>query len=204
MTARQLLTYELDVSDVDRGNYGQTRLQLSTHPEEPPQFTVVTALAFAHHITLHPKLGEGWGSQREPTLYAKDTGGELVLWANVGELHHKLLKPAQRLQHVPNVYFYFYEPGQVEHFCKNMRGSKENWISPYNFYQLPDQFVDELASIGTGRRNRWQISIVHEELLITTASGEFLQTHFAPLDMWREYQESLVIPPPMDAPLSRS
>jgi uncharacterized protein YaeQ len=183
-----LYTFELKVNDTEQHTFTKTRIQVQTHPEEPQGYTTSRVIAYAHCLSYEPKLSEGWFESKEPSLSSRDSAGEYSLWCHVGDLNRKLLKVTQRLQQVPKVRFYFYEPEQIVNFCNLMRGSKQNWIAPYEFYQLDPTLHERLEEIGLKRRNSWEINII-EDMIYLAIDDVVLDAELAPLNMWHIYQE---------------
>ena len=187
-----LYTFELSVSDVEQGHYEDARVQLPAHPEEPVDYTISRALAFAHCLPFQPKLGDGWYNLKKPTRVSLNATEQENFWAHVGDVDKKLAKFAERQHSQSRLRFYFYTEAQIQVFCHHLRGSKENWISTIDFYAFEPSFIERLSEIGLERRNLWQVNYL-EGAIYLSAEDETYSGSFEKLDMWKFYQESLEV-----------
>ena len=71
-----------------------------------------------------------------------------------------------------------------------MRGSKENWIAPYEFFTISEQLIANLCDISLERATKWECNFIDEALYLQVNDTlyEGTLTH---LDMWSEYQRSI-------------
>jgi uncharacterized protein YaeQ len=77
-------TFEVQLSDVDRGVYEQLTLKVAQHPSETLQFmaTRVLALCLEHQEGI--AFGDGISGGDEPAVVARDLTGALTAWIEVG------------------------------------------------------------------------------------------------------------------------
>jgi uncharacterized protein YaeQ len=77
-------TFEIQLSDVDRGVYEQLSLRVAQHPSETVPFmaTRVLALCLEHEEGI--AFGDGISGGDEPAVVARDRTGALVAWIEVG------------------------------------------------------------------------------------------------------------------------
>ncbi|MGA1190648.1 MAG: YaeQ family protein [Bdellovibrionota bacterium] len=189
MSTRQLYTFDLVVNDTTQECYSESRVQLSIHPEETPELSYARVLAYAHCLKYSPTLSDDSLEAKNPTLYSRDVSGEYLLWGHVGEVHKKTLKVILRLNS-SLVRFYFFAPTQIATFCHLMRGSKQDWVSQYEFFLFDEHQLTQLATCGFERRNTLEIAFL-EDILYLTKDGETLEGPIKQLDMWEQFQESL-------------
>jgi len=189
MSTRQLYTFDLVVNDTTQECYSESRVQLSIHPDEPEELSYARVIAYAHCLKYSPTLSDDALEAKNPTLYARDVSGEYLLWGHVGELHKKTLKVIQRLDS-SLVRFYFYTPHQIATFCHLMRGSKQDWVSQYEFFLFDEHQIAQLASSGFQRRNMLEIAFL-EDTLYVTKDEKTVEAPVTRLDMWEQFQESL-------------
>ncbi len=75
---------KLQLSDMDRGVYGDFGLTLAQHPSETDERTMVRILAFALNASESLSFTEGIAAEDEPDLWQKSLSGEIELWIDVG------------------------------------------------------------------------------------------------------------------------
>ena len=85
---------ELDVADIDHGNYGSFSLTLARHPSETEERLMMRVLAFALHADPALEFGRGISSEDEPDLWLKDPTGAISLWIDVGLPEERRLRRA--------------------------------------------------------------------------------------------------------------
>ena len=85
---------ELDVADIDHGNYGSFSLTLARHPSETEERLMMRVLAFALHADPALEFGRGISSEDEPDLWLKDPTGAIRLWIDVGLPDERRLRRA--------------------------------------------------------------------------------------------------------------
>ncbi len=85
---------ELDVADIDHGNYGNFSLTLARHPSETEERLMMRVLAFALHADPALEFGRGISSEDEPDLWLRDATGAIRLWIDVGLPDERRLRRA--------------------------------------------------------------------------------------------------------------
>lgn len=77
-------TFDIQLSDVDRGVYETLSLRVAQHPSETQQFmaTRVLALCLEHEEGI--AFGDGISGGDEPAVLVRDMTGALVAWIEVG------------------------------------------------------------------------------------------------------------------------
>lgn len=84
----------LNVSDLDRGHFGEHVLTLARHPSETDERMMVRTLAFALHADERLEFGRGISTDDEPALWRKDDTGRILDWIEVGLPDERLLRRA--------------------------------------------------------------------------------------------------------------
>jgi uncharacterized protein YaeQ len=97
---------DLQLSDIDRGVYGDYPLTIARHPSETDERLIVRLLAFALSVPADSDHGplefakDLWDAD-EPSLWQKDFTGRLVHWIEVGQPDDKrLLRVSARVDQV--------------------------------------------------------------------------------------------------------
>ncbi|MGQ5521638.1 YaeQ family protein [Chitinimonas sp. PSY-7] len=75
---------DLNVSDMDRGYYGQHNLTIACHPSETTERMMLRVLAFALHASEGLKFSRGISSEDEPDIWEHHDHGDVKLWIELG------------------------------------------------------------------------------------------------------------------------
>ena len=202
MSTRQLHTFDLLVNDTTQRCYQAVRTQISIHPHETPELSITRVLAFAHCLNFSPTLSDDCLEEKNPTIYARESSGEYTLWAHVGELNKKTLKVIQHSS-TPRVRFYFFTEAQIEIFCHLMRGSKRDWVSQYEFFAFDFALIKQITDEPLKRRNAIEVAFL-DDVTYVTREKDCVQGSFVQLNMWKKYQESLMIEMSRKAPFKET
>ncbi len=87
---------EVQLSDIDRGVYGDFPLTIARHPSETDERLLIRLLAFALNVPADSDHGplefakDMWDPD-EPSLWQKDYTGEILHWIEVGQPDEKRL-----------------------------------------------------------------------------------------------------------------
>ena len=89
----------LQISDIDRGVYGEHSLTLALHPSETEERLMMRLLAFALQAPADDRRGElqfarGLSDTDEPDLWQRDLTDRLVHWIEVGQPDERRLAKA--------------------------------------------------------------------------------------------------------------
>lgn len=84
----------LNISDMDRGYYGEHKLTVARHPSENDERMMVRVLAFALNASDDLRFGRGLSTDDEADLFAESPDGRIRLWIDVGLPDERLLKKA--------------------------------------------------------------------------------------------------------------
>lgn len=103
----------LQVSDIDRGVYGEHALTLALHPSETEERLMVRLLAFALQVPSDDRRGtlqfaRGLSDTDEPDLWQRDLSDQLVHWIEVGQPDERRL--ARACGRAEQVTIYAYGP----------------------------------------------------------------------------------------------
>ena len=96
----------VQLSDIDRGVYGDYPLTLARHPSETDERMLIRLLAFALNVPADSDHGalefakDMWDAD-EPSLWQKDFTGQILHWIEVGQPDEKrLLRATSRVGRV--------------------------------------------------------------------------------------------------------
>ena len=96
-----LYSFEIELSDVDRGVYEALSLRVACHASEAPEHLLARVLAYCLESTEGLAFGPGLSEPDEPSLAVRDLTGALKVWIDVGAPGaarlHKAAKAAPRV-----------------------------------------------------------------------------------------------------------
>ena len=77
-------TFEVDLSDVDRGVYEQFTMRVARHPSETEAFMATRILAYCLEYAPGIAFGGGVSTADDPAVMIRDLTGALIAWIEVG------------------------------------------------------------------------------------------------------------------------
>jgi uncharacterized protein YaeQ len=95
-------TFDVDLSDVDRGCYAAFTVRLACHPSETDEHLLARLLAYMleYEEGVHV-LASGLSTGQEPSLWIEDLTGRRTVWIDVGtpdpERVHRASKASDRV-----------------------------------------------------------------------------------------------------------
>ncbi|QIM16884.1 YaeQ family protein [Leucobacter insecticola] len=79
-----MVTFAVQLADVDRGVYDEFTLRLAQHPSETAEFMVTRLLAYCLEYEEGITFGGGVSTTDEPAVFVKDLTGKMTAWIEVG------------------------------------------------------------------------------------------------------------------------
>ncbi len=163
-------SFEVTLSDVDRGVYETLSFKVAQHPSESMDYMVTRLLAYCLEYCEGIQFGKGISQDEEPPVYARDLTGLLTLWVEVGmpdpDKVHRASKAAPRMA--------IYTHRDVVMIKRNFEGKQVHKSDELPLYALDPQFVRQLGN-KIERRTQFDLSITEQELYLTIG-GETLQS----------------------------
>jgi uncharacterized protein YaeQ len=77
-------TFDLSLSDVDRGLYETFTLKVACHPSESAPYMLTRVLAYAFEYQEGLAFSQGLSTAEQPALWVHDLTGQLKAWIEVG------------------------------------------------------------------------------------------------------------------------
>lgn len=147
-------SFEVVLSDVDRGVYETLDLKVAQHPSENAEFLVARLLAYCLELCEGIAFPPGGLSNTEtPAVWVRDLTGQLQAWIDVGlpapERLHKASKAARR------VAVYCHKPSAA--WLATLAGAKVHQRQAIALYELDPETVGAIAA-SLERRNAWSLS----------------------------------------------
>jgi uncharacterized protein YaeQ len=96
-----LHSFDIALSDVDRGVYETLSLRVARHPSETEEFLVTRVLAYCLEYEEEIAFSKGICEGDEPAVYVRDPAGRYKAWIEIGapdaERLHRAAKAAERV-----------------------------------------------------------------------------------------------------------
>jgi len=163
-------TFEIQLSDVDRGVYEQLSLKVAQHPSETLAFMVTRVLALCLEHEEGIAFGDGISGGDEPAVVARDLTGSLTAWIEVGapeaERIHRGSMAADRA-----VVYTHRDPERV---AGRWSGKRIHRAEDVRLVSFDPGFVDAVAD-AVARRTTMSVSVT-EGTLYVEVNGTTLST----------------------------
>lgn len=175
-----LFRINVDLSNVDAGEYQSFELRLAQHPSEDPPRVVARALAYCLAYEEALEWGKGLDEPDEPALLVRDGAANLKHWIDVGtpsaERMHKASKAAARLTIVCHK--------STEALVRERERRAIHRAEHVGVWLLEPALVAALAE-RLERHSHWVVVKTNGELMVTmgdtSLSGPILETTLAAL-----------------------
>lgn len=161
---------ELQLSDIDRGVYGDYPITLARHPSETDERMLVRLLAFALNVPADSDSGplefakDMWQAD-EPGLWQKDFTGRLIHWIEVGQPDDKrLLRACPRVDRV-SVFSY---ASSTPQWWKNIEPTLTR-VQNLTVWQIPAEQSQALAALA---KRAMQLNVTVQDGAIWVSEGE--------------------------------
>ena len=156
----------LQVSDMDRGHFGEHALTIARHPSETDERMMVRLLAFALHAGDAPQFCKGLSDEDEPDLWQKDLTGAIRLWIDVGQPDERRLRKA--CGRAQQVFVYAYSGQGAGLWWKQIEGKLER-LRNITVVNLPAGAGPALAGLAE-RNMRLQCTIQEGHVWLSSAA----------------------------------
>jgi uncharacterized protein YaeQ len=157
-------TFDIDLSDSDRGVYETLALRVARHPSESDEYLVARVLAYCLEYTEGIAFSKGGLSDPdEPPIAVRDLTGGLTAWIDIGSPDAARLHRACKLAGRVAVYMHR-DPGQ---FLRNLSGERIHRAREVlELYTIDRSLIMNLAS-RLERRMAFGVSIHDRELFLS-------------------------------------
>ncbi len=183
-------TFVIDFTAADRNIFEKIRLKLPKYPNEEISSLLYRILVYLHCYSSKLQFSANPLSDDAPTLLELDHQEGFRQWLSVGLPELKALRLNLRRYAECHFGVYFFNSLQIERFCHALRGTKENWVEPIQFFRISEEQLAELArEISTS--SSWQVT-QSENIFFMDCNGQPFQIEFEQLNIWSEYQASLL------------
>jgi uncharacterized protein YaeQ len=163
-----IYTFEIDVSNVDRGVYETLSLKVARHPSETEDYLVTRVLAYCLELTDGLTFSRGLAEPDEPALAVRDLTGALVTWIEVGSPDAARLHKASKA--APRVVVYTHR--EARHLQRALAGERIHRGDELELYAIDRRLIAELTS-RLERRVSLGVSVTDGHLFVSTGDATF-------------------------------
>jgi len=157
-------TFDIALSDVDRGVYEQLNLKAACHPSETPEYFLTRVLAYCLEYREGIAFSKGLSEADEPPITIRDLTGTLTHWIEIGSPDAARLHIASKA--CPRVAIYTHkEPRLV---LRAYEGQKIHRAERVEFYAVDRALLAELVG-HLDRRVSMTLSVTDRMLFIDIA-----------------------------------
>lgn len=157
-----MYTFDVELSDVDRGVYATLAIRAARHPSETEEHLLTRVLAYCLEHTEGIEFSRGLAEPDDPALAVRDLTGTVQVWIEIGapdaERLHRATRAARRV-----VVYTHKDPAQL---LRQLEGSRIHRAESIEFYAFDRAFLAALTP-HLSRRTAFTLSVVERQLYLT-------------------------------------
>ena len=157
-----IYTFDIELSDSDRGVYESLALRVARHPSESEEYLLTRILAYTLEFTEGIAFSRGLSEPDEPAISVRDLTGVIRSWIEIGTPDaarlHKACKAAPRVA----VYTHK-DPAQ---FLRNLAGERIHRADVLELYGVDRGLIAALAA-RLDRRTAFSLSIDDRKMYLS-------------------------------------
>jgi uncharacterized protein YaeQ len=160
-------TFEVELSDVDRGVYESLSFKAAQQPSETDEYFLTRVLAYC--LEYHEGIGfsRGLAEPDEPSLSVRDLTGAIKVWVEIGspsaDRLHKASKASPRL-----VLYTHKDPGRI---VRELSGEKIHRRDDLEIRAVDPGLLDGLLA-RLDRRMTFALTVTDGHVLVAFPDGE--------------------------------
>ena len=159
-------TFEIDLSDTDRGVYDSLSLKVARHPSETEDHLVARVLAWCLELREGLTFSRGLAEPDEPALSVRDLTGATLAWIEIGVPDAARLHRASKAS--PRVVVYTHK--EPRHLLRQLAGERIHRAEALELYALDRALLAGLTE-RLERRMAFALSIADRHLFVTIAGA---------------------------------
>lgn len=161
-----IYTFEIQLSDMDRGVYETLDLRVAMHPSESPEFLVTRLLAYCAEFAEGIEFSKGISTPDDPTVAVRDLTGRIRTWIDIGAPDaarlHRASKAADRVV--------VYTHRDMTQLLAQWAGERIHKADAIEVYAVDRGLVDGLAA-RLERRMSCAVSITDRHVYVALADA---------------------------------
>jgi uncharacterized protein YaeQ len=154
-------TFDIQLSDVDRGVYETLALKVARHPSEADDYLVTRMLAYCLEFTEGIAFSRGLSEPDEPAISVRDLTGERKAWIEIGAPDAARLHKASKS--VPRVAVYTHkEPRSI---VRQLAGERIHRIEALELFAIDRALIAAMVE-RLERRTAFEMTVTDGHLFI--------------------------------------
>lgn len=156
-----ILTFDIELADVDRSVYESLTLRVARHPSETDAFMMTRLIAYCLEYEEGIAFSEGIAATDEPAVLVRDLTGSITAWIEVGAPDAARLHYGSKLARRTTVYTHR-DPAKV---IAQWEGKRIHGAESITVHSFDPGFIDA-ATAALERRNTVTISVTERQLYL--------------------------------------
>lgn len=156
-----MVTFTVQLADVDRGVYEELALRVARHPSETEAYMMTRVLAYCLEYEEGIAFSEGISQTNEPAVLVRDLTGRLTAWIEIGAPDAERLHYGSRLADRTVVYTHR-DPAKV---MAPWAGKRIHRAEDIVLHSFDPGFIDDAAA-AVERRNTMTLSRTEDQLYL--------------------------------------
>lgn len=162
-------TFDVELSDVDRGVYESLTFKVAQHPSETSEFLITRVLAYCLEYQEGIAFSKGLDDPDEPALVVRDLTGVMRVWIDIGNPDAARLHKASKA--TPRVVIYTHK--DPDRLLRQMGGERIHRRDAIEIRAVDRELIDQIAQ-RLDRRMKVGLSVTDGHLYVTIA-GDTLE-----------------------------
>ena len=164
-----LHTFDVALSDVDRGVYEQLAIKAARHPSESEEYLLTRILAYCLEYTDGIAFSKGGISDPdEPAITIKDLTGAWKRWVEIGSPDAARLHFASKAS--PRVALYTHKEPRI--LLRGYEGQRIHKAEQVEVFAMDRELLASLAE-HLDRRTAWTMSVTDGQLFIDVDGSSY-------------------------------
>lgn len=152
--AATIYSFDIQLSDVDRGVYRALALRVARQPSETAEYLLTRVLAYCLECTDGIAFSRGLAEPDEPSLFVRDLTGGLQVWIEIGAPDAARIHRASKA--APRVAVYTHK--DPEQLVRQLAGERIHRAEALEIYAIDRGLLAELAA-RLDRRTVFQLTV---------------------------------------------
>ncbi len=163
-----IYTFDITLSNVDRGVYEALSLRVAMHPSESPEYFTARLFAYCLEYTEGIVFSKGVSDPDDPTIAVRDLTGALRAWIEIGAPDAARLHKAAKAS--PRVAVYTHrDPAQLQ---RQLEGARIHRVADIPLYAIDRDLIAAFCE-RLERRMTFSLSMTDGTIYLDVA-GESL------------------------------
>jgi uncharacterized protein YaeQ len=155
-------SFDIELSDVDRGVYATLALRAARHPSETPEYLLTRVLAYCLEYGEGLEMSRGLADPDQPALTVRDLTGALQAWIEIGAPDAARLHKASKA--APRVVVYTHKDPAL--LVRQLESERIHRAEALELHAVDRALLAELAA-RLERRMKLDVTVTDRNLYVT-------------------------------------